>query len=404
LEAQIVIVTFGLLPGRERLMPWRTVLEVACRMQERGQVVWLANIDEGAEQAHVCHDFGVPMYCCRDVGDLDTNLVFDGRIEFAPDLVYWPITWRCGLKSDSCWHPWKHVTIVYHGGGCYSSSHVLAGLRHLSLSRLKALAAETFAPKSLLARTLRKKNVSGAICMTDVTRNALTRAGWPAECCVAVPPGIPLTTEALESPRNLQKVPRSCLKERYVLFLGNPLPIRGTNTLVSAARKVSLQNMDARIVCLMRPDPGREMREARDNILHRVKELGIDEQFICVTERLSPSEVREWITNARAVVMPFLFVPSEIPLGILEAMQAGTPVITTRCGGTSEFVDKGGWIVPPGNATSLAEAITTALNDDKARAEKAVVCRERMAHHPTWSDVGDAWLDFGMSFLSGERE
>ena len=235
--------------------------------------------------------------------------------------------------------------------------------------------------------------------MTELTKRMIVKAGWPREQVIAMPPGLSAIEENAQNELPIKELNNALFDQLYVLYLGNSLPVRGIDVLVSAARRVFAQSKNVKIVCLLRPDPGEGMRIARERILHRVNNLGLDGQFVCITRKLEPHEVRQTIKNARAVVMPFLFVPSEIPLGVLEAMQLGTPVITTRSGGTSEYVGDGGWIVTPGNVMALAKAITSALHDDKTRRRKAAVCLATMANHPTWEEVGDTWLECGSSVL-----
>lgn len=51
-----------------------------------------------------------------------------------------------------------------------------------------------------------------------------------------------------------------------------------------------------------------------------------------------------------------------LPLAIMESFAAGRPVVATAVGGVPELVDAGtGWLVPPGDAAGLAEAIRAAL-------------------------------------------
>ncbi|MCR4307969.1 MAG: glycosyltransferase [Candidatus Berkelbacteria bacterium] len=235
--------------------------------------------------------------------------------------------------------------------------------------------------------------------MTEFTKRKFLRAGWPNKQITATLPGLSATKnsgQTVSSNVNLIDLPHG---QPYVLFLGNPLPVRGTEVLLAAAQKVFARSESAIIVCLLRPDPGSEIKTARERLLHRVKELGIEKQLICITKKAEPEEIFQSIKNSRAVVMPFLIIPSEIPLGVLESMQLGTPVITTKSGGTSEFVGDGGWIIAPGDKDALSTAILSALNDDEMQRSKAAICSKKMTDHPTWEDVGDSWLKLGLKVL-----
>jgi glycosyltransferase involved in cell wall biosynthesis len=87
-----------------------------------------------------------------------------------------------------------------------------------------------------------------------------------------------------------------------------------------------------------------------------------------------------------ALVLPSAW--EAFPIAILEAMQAGLPVVATSVGGVPEAVADGvtGRLVPTGDAEALAKALTQLLSDPDARsrmgAAGAAMVRERFALDP----------------------
>jgi glycosyltransferase involved in cell wall biosynthesis len=75
-----------------------------------------------------------------------------------------------------------------------------------------------------------------------------------------------------------------------------------------------------------------------------------------------------------------------LPLVVLEAMDEGVPVVSTKVGGIAELVEHNatGLLVPPGDATALAQAILQSLDhapQARARADEARRrCRDRRQH------------------------
>jgi glycosyltransferase involved in cell wall biosynthesis len=66
-------------------------------------------------------------------------------------------------------------------------------------------------------------------------------------------------------------------------------------------------------------------------------------------------------------------------LAALEAMAVGLPVIGSNTGGLAEMIDPGetGWLVPPGDASALAEAIWEASKDRNKLREMGLAARSR---------------------------
>jgi glycosyltransferase involved in cell wall biosynthesis len=69
-----------------------------------------------------------------------------------------------------------------------------------------------------------------------------------------------------------------------------------------------------------------------------------------------------------------------MPLSVLEAMAANKAVVATNVDGTSEIVVNGetGILVQPGNAGSLAEAISAMLGDKQLRDQFGIAGGDRV--------------------------
>jgi len=70
----------------------------------------------------------------------------------------------------------------------------------------------------------------------------------------------------------------------------------------------------------------------------------------------SNAYVRERLEAGRAMLLPSY--AEGLPIGIMEALAIGRPVLTTRIAGIPELVDEGcGWIFEPGDEAAIAEAL-----------------------------------------------
>jgi glycosyltransferase involved in cell wall biosynthesis len=85
---------------------------------------------------------------------------------------------------------------------------------------------------------------------------------------------------------------------------------------------------------------------------------------------------------ARAIIVPSR--AESMPYVVLEAIAAGMPIIATRVGGIPEiFGPRADELVPPGDPTALAGAITALLADPDRAAKDAAARRDWL--HPRFS-------------------
>ena len=98
------------------------------------------------------------------------------------------------------------------------------------------------------------------------------------------------------------------------------------------------------------------------------------------------TDVPALMVAADVVVVPSLWEGQ--PLVVQEALRAGRPVVASRVGGIPELTgEDGALLVPPGDATALAGAVLTVLDDHAAAARLGAAATERAQELP---DAGDA--------------
>jgi glycosyltransferase involved in cell wall biosynthesis len=94
-----------------------------------------------------------------------------------------------------------------------------------------------------------------------------------------------------------------------------------------------------------------------------------------------------------------------MPLVILEAMEAGVPVVASRVSGIPEVVRDGetGWLVPPENPAALAGALREVLDraDEATRRGADGRARVEACYRPR--HAVDAWEAAVANALEGRR-
>ena len=134
------------------------------------------------------------------------------------------------------------------------------------------------------------------------------------------------------------------------VWVGRMVPIKGLEILLQAW--TSLQDKQA--VLWLVGDGPRELRLRTD-----VARLGLTDRVVFAGARLQ-SELPDWYRAADLAVLPSL--SEGMPNVLLESLACGTPFVASDVGGVREIATRGGGdLVPPGDPSALAEAISAAL-------------------------------------------
>ncbi len=111
-----------------------------------------------------------------------------------------------------------------------------------------------------------------------------------------------------------------------------------------------------------------------DTLKQEVAALGIEDSVI-FTGFLSDTRI---VTSLLDIVLVPSIIPEACPRTIIEAMAVGKPVIATPLGGSKELVTpETGILVPPEDASSVAEAIATLATDQERLIEMGKAARDR---------------------------
>ena len=158
---------------------------------------------------------------------------------------------------------------------------------------------------------------------------------------------------------------RCGVDERFLKKQEGPLPQAGTLVsvgrlaeekghllLLDAASRVAALGVDFRLT-LVGDGPMRATLE------QRILDLKLG-KFVEITGLVGADEVRRRLGAAVALVMASF--TEGLPVSVMEALGQGRPVVATNVGATSELVrPETGWLIAPGSAEELAEAMLKAL-------------------------------------------
>ena len=130
---------------------------------------------------------------------------------------------------------------------------------------------------------------------------------------------------------------------------------------------------------------------ALEQIDAQVRRRGLADCVEVVGGWLDQTHLVEEIQAATAVLLPFVLVPSELPVSAMEAIACGTPVITTNIDGLPSTVGSAGLVVDQGSSEQLARAMLD-LYSDRARLERCrEACTQQTEQMNSWGEMGGQW-------------
>jgi glycosyltransferase involved in cell wall biosynthesis len=158
----------------------------------------------------------------------------------------------------------------------------------------------------------------------------------------------------------------------YLLFVGRLRIRKGVEVLLEAL------------------PPGARLLIAGDGE-HRAALEGKAGPAVKFLGRCDAGRVRGLLRGAAALVVPSIY--EGMPLVILEAMEAGVPVIASRVSGIPEVVEDGvtGWLVPPEDPRALAAALMEVLNRPDVARRRGAAGRRRVDERFRPQNAVAAW-------------
>jgi glycosyltransferase involved in cell wall biosynthesis len=276
-----------------------------------------------------------------------------------------------------CHRPTPHVVHVHTGLALTPEIVRLAtGLRRVPyIAHVHLLVRPSSRPGRVLLpayqRTFFRAFLRGAarvICLTGAMRDAVVLAfGVPPERVTVVPNGVDAD-----------------------LFRPDGTVRRESRELLFVGRLTAQKNVRAAIEAMPALPPDVVLRvvgegELRTELARRVAELGLAN--VRLEGRLAPAEVATAYRRATAVLLPSSH--EGLPLVLLEAMAAGTPVI---CSALPELVEIGGdalLAVDPITPATLAAAAGRLLADPARRERMSRAAQRRIARYD-WPTVAAA--------------
>jgi len=169
----------------------------------------------------------------------------------------------------------------------------------------------------------------------------------------------------------------------YILSVANTYPHKNIHTLIEAFGLI-MKDTDCDLVLVGLP------RLGEGQVEKAVEKLG-DGKRVFRLSKLSVNKLVTLYREAEMFVFPSLYEGFGLP--VLEAMMAGTPVVTTRKGSIPEIADDFVVYADPPDASFMADKMKEVLGWSPLRREKWVEKARRHATKSNWEKTADETMD-----------
>jgi glycosyltransferase involved in cell wall biosynthesis len=242
---------------------------------------------------------------------------------------YWAAR-RCG----------RPVVATFHG-------FVGGGLKHRAYEWLDSMHLRRF---------------QAVVCVSDQVRARLLRRGYERARVVTVPNGHSGTPSLpREVARDMLGIPQDCVAIGWVGRLSRE---KGPDLFLRAIRQVDLDTAAAVLVGAGEDEP---------RLVDLVASLGFRNGSV----RLVGQRPDAASLLGAFDVLAISSRTEGLPMVLLEAMAAGTPIVAFAVGGIPQVIsEESGWLVRPGDVAGLTEALAEALRDRAEATRRATVARE----------------------------
>ena len=235
---------------------------------------------------------------------------------------------------------------------------------------------------------------SAIVAVSDAVKENLIKEGIPQEKIIRIYNGVDANAFAPLDPAEKDKMRRYITDDQVcctIGLVGNLIELKGLRYFIEALPPV-FEKYPQTLVVVVGEGPLREEMEkevAKEPFSGRVKFLG----------KLSQ------ITGRVMAALDVLVQPSlteSFGLTVAEALSSEVPVVASNVGGLTELIEDGvcGYLVPPRNASALADKIIDLLDHPEKRLSMGRAGRERILNNFSLSTTVEKYLELYTKLLA----
>ena len=269
--------------------------------------------------------------------------------------------------------------IAYISYPFYSKKEIVTALPHIMMKEKYEFGRHILVPRYLWAGRM-VKFFDAVICQSAVTGKSITKQTHSKIPVHVIPPGIDKERWTATGAMNQDR------SKNLFLYTGAATAIRGFSVVLDAIALLS--DTDIKLRVLARGSNQTSLKAIESEVIRR----NIQNKVSIKGGLLTIEELKREILNSTAVLLPFVLVPSELPVTVMESIACGTPVIVSSINGLSEAAGDAGVAVPPGDPFRLATEIKDLYLQNKRIKDMRAACPKQAERMLSWNSVSDRWL------------
>lgn len=195
-----------------------------------------------------------------------------------------------------------------------------------------------------------------------------------------------VVTNGVDTDRFRPDVPPITKSEQFTVgFLGTLKPWHGLESLLAAFHMLHSKNPNVRL------------RIIGDGPMRETLQCLVASEYVSIKSSIdwvgavAPRDVPRYLTSLDVAVAPY---PESTnfyfsPLKVFEYMAAGCAVVASSIGQLKAVVQHGctGWLYPPGDTASLAQALSGLADSPEVRAQLGQAARKFVLRHHSWQQT-----------------
>ena len=356
------------------LQPWLTIYRVGKGLLEHGCDV------------HVLTDCGrtgflegIHVHSVQSLRGSNSKQVVSVLKMIQPDAVAATVTPLSLVTSRWYRELSNYRSFAFLSFPFYNLRETLTAMPHLDNYERWSYGRHQLIPLPLWRHAL-KRGFIGAFCQSERSGARIAGESKSGFNVFPIPPGI--DKDRWFPPAQGNRGQCHCT----FLYTGNPSAIRGFQLVLDAFRKIA--HADVRLKILARGGDS----ETYQRILRQAISRQIQDRVAISVGWASGAELRQAIWDADAVLLPFVLVPSELPVTVMEVIACGRPVIVSDIDGLPEAGESCALVVEQGDVDSLAAVMQT-FCENRTAMMKTFRFDERRDNMLSWGRVAQKWLD-----------